>query len=362
MQRAVIVVAALCLLVATGAQATPYAGEFLATGIGARPLGMGGAFVALADDASATYWNASALPRAKRGAIYMHSERFGQLVNYDSGALVFRSRESESGAKSAFGIGLVMVSIPGIIFTTTDPTELAQIETGLDGLYNTNDPDGTEGNGRIDGPTERLNFELLANTAKEVTDRQTGVFLSYGRTRVFHPSLSMGGSVKFVRKSVGSYSAWGIGVDLGAFYDVTPNWAVAANLQDITTTFLDWSNTPSGEREYITPNVKLGTAYTREIGAIAGSITVAGDFDFRFETETGASFKAGSVTGDVRAGVEYWYRDTLALRFGSERLGGDTNPFTGGAGLRIKAVTFDYAYLSHSDLDDVHRISGGVVF
>ena len=34
-----------------------YAGEFLSLGVGARPLGMGGSFSAIADDSTAAYWN-----------------------------------------------------------------------------------------------------------------------------------------------------------------------------------------------------------------------------------------------------------------------------------------------------------------
>jgi len=43
----------LCLLTCSVAYADKYAAEFLNTGVGARALGMGGAFVALADDATA---------------------------------------------------------------------------------------------------------------------------------------------------------------------------------------------------------------------------------------------------------------------------------------------------------------------
>jgi hypothetical protein len=112
--------------------------------------------------------------------------------------------------------------------------------------------------------------------------------------------------------------------------------------------------------------MKLGTAYTRAVPAISGNLTGALDLDLRFEDVAGGSFSLGGMPGVVRAGLEYWYRDALALRVGSEGLSRPDQPYTAGAGFRVRrfsaTVAFDYADRSHAELDDVHRVSGGVTF
>ena len=61
----------------------PVFGAFNDIGVGARPLGLGGAFVALADDSNASNYNAAGLAYVKNihlGATY--AQRFSGLVNY----------------------------------------------------------------------------------------------------------------------------------------------------------------------------------------------------------------------------------------------------------------------------------------
>ena len=61
-----------------------YAGEFMAIGIGGRPLGMGGAFTGVADDVTSGYYNPAGLANLNYPQLsLMHSEQFGELVNYD---------------------------------------------------------------------------------------------------------------------------------------------------------------------------------------------------------------------------------------------------------------------------------------
>src|SRR6266850_6391202 len=69
------------LLLPTPALATRYAGEFLRIGVGARALGMGSAFVGLADDGTSAYWNPAGLATLRsREATAMHAEQFGSIV------------------------------------------------------------------------------------------------------------------------------------------------------------------------------------------------------------------------------------------------------------------------------------------
>ncbi len=63
-----------CLLLAPPARAADFAAAFLKTGAGARALGMGSAFVGVANDASAPYWNPAGLIRTQ-GKVFLASHQ-----------------------------------------------------------------------------------------------------------------------------------------------------------------------------------------------------------------------------------------------------------------------------------------------
>ena len=56
-----IVISMIVLSFSITAYAQKYAAEFLTTGVRARALGMGGAYVAVANDATASFWNPAVL-------------------------------------------------------------------------------------------------------------------------------------------------------------------------------------------------------------------------------------------------------------------------------------------------------------
>src|ERR1035437_4205301 len=64
---------------ATGVQP----GEFMSYGAGARSLAMGAAFVGVADDASATYWNPAGLPHMARKELTLLKATLFADTTYD---------------------------------------------------------------------------------------------------------------------------------------------------------------------------------------------------------------------------------------------------------------------------------------
>ncbi|SVD08055.1 uncharacterized protein METZ01_LOCUS360909, partial [marine metagenome] len=110
-----IFVAVAVLASAHGARAASgYAGEFLAVGAGARGLALGGAYVALVDDATSGYWNPAALATGPgRQAHFMHAERYSGLVDQDFVAVVGGSQFMFDGV----ALSLLRLGVDGIEFT-----------------------------------------------------------------------------------------------------------------------------------------------------------------------------------------------------------------------------------------------------
>jgi len=298
-----------------------YAGEFLSTGVGARALGMGGTFVAISEDITAGYWNPSALAAISYPQLAgMHAQRFANIVNYNYGAAAL-----PVGKNSGLALSVIRLGVDDI-----PDTRNALEEIGVP-------------NGIID-PGERIDPSrvIYFNSA------EYALYLSYGTKK--NSNFFYGGNVKVLKKGIGENSAWGMGFDLACLWKPYPKLKVGVNLQDITTTLLVWD---TGRQEAITPTSKIGGAYFWESSKIAGQIIPAFDMDVRFENRRySAQYNLGRVSFDLHFGMEYRLKKLLALRMGL-----DTGRFTAGIGVKLPKLNVDYAFLSHSDLGNTHRIS-----
>ena len=305
-----------------------YAGEFLALGVGGRALGMGGAHTAVVNDVTAGYWNPAGLARIDYPQIVlMHEEHFGNLVNYNYGAVAI-----PYGNDMSFGISVIRLSIDGIPDTRD---ALVDRITGQV-IYD------------ITNPYARIDYSKI----KGFNNTDYAFYLTFAKRQ--SEDFYWGANVKIISRSIAEYSAFGIGFDAGAYYKPMDNLHLGASIQDITTTLVAWS---TGTNELISPTLKLGAAYGIEF--LGGTFMPTMDFDVRFENRQFASnFNVGPVSFDVHSGVEYSYKGLFSVRAGYS----DVKQITLGAGVRLPKLNIDYSFArfsaSETDrLNDSHRIS-----
>jgi hypothetical protein len=306
-----------------------YAGEFMAIGVGSRPLGMGGAFVGIADDVTAGYYNPAGLANLNYPQIsLMHSEQFGDLVNYDYGAVGI-----PFGTDMSFGLSIMRLGVDGI-----PDTRNALIDGQTGELIND-----------INNIYARLDYSRIT----EFSNQDWAFYLTFAKRQ--SENFYWGANIKIIRRDIAEFSATGIGFDLGAFYVPLENLTIGANLQDITTTLIAWD---TGRNELVSPTLKLGSAY-KITGFLGGYIMPVLDFDIRFENRRFASqFNLGPVSFDVRAGLEVDISDLVYIRGGYS----DVKQFTVGAGVKLPKLNIDYSFarFAESEIDrlpDSHRIS-----
>jgi hypothetical protein len=334
---------ALSLLSFQDAQATKYAGAFMANGGGARALGMGGAFTAVADDASTTFWNPSGLATVtKRELLLMHSERFGDLIDRDFVAYTQPVNWAIlGGSSSGIGVSVIRLGVDDIPFT--------------DHLTEQLDSDG-------DGNVSDEELRGLFNLQDEIqykSDQEFALMLSYGESV---GNWQVGATVKFIRQSIGSYSSLGIGADLGFLRpQVWKHLNFGIKFQDLTTTYLSWS---TGRNELVTPAVVPGLSWRAPIDPWNMDYTLSADLESRFDNRRDADqMWAGSFSANAHLGLEVGFSRKVFLRGGFDS-GFSAVNLTAGAGFIINPVTVDYAYAGDTlDIDEVtHRISLSVRF
>jgi hypothetical protein len=314
-----------------------YAASFLEIGVGARALGMGGAFCSLADDGQGFYWNPAGMALLKRPRLSgMYGPQFGTL--------------GDPLARFHF-IGYAQ-PLPGDVLVSMNWIRLSVDDIPV---YS-----GLEGNSYLDRLSNR---SLRPDGEPEgfLQDTEDAFIFSFSKRNewiadlgwLYHKmrlDLPMGINIKWIRQSLGDYSATGLGLDVGGlirchlddFFQTEKLGilAVGIHVQDATRTTLRWR---SKHQDAIPRNVKTGVSYQSPLPLHGHFLTIAADHDTRWG-------------GNTHLGLEYRGFGVLALRAGSD--GGN---FTGGAGLHIKAVEIDYAFLSHS-LDSLHRLSCAIVF
>jgi len=322
-----------------------YGADFLAGGVGARALGMGGAYVGHANDVTSGYWNVAGLQALNYPeAAYMHAERFGGIVSFDYGAFAFPIT-----ARSTVGISF--------------------FRSGVDNIANTLAAFNPDTGLPRPNPENYITYFSAADYA---------FFVSYARR--LRENLSVGVTGKIIRRTIGDFAnAWGYSFDIGAQYKIG-RVQLGLNLQDATSMIQSWSvnqdqfvdfeatfgeTAPQGGTELVLPVARLGAATNLPLTDDIG-FTLGMDVDLAFDRQQAYALNTGDISFHPRLGGEVTYKGIVALRGGisnvttSERYGTQLTP-TIGAGLNISQVSVDYGFGDfgglQSELGYSHRIS-----
>lgn len=318
---------------------------FLKISPGARAGGMGEAFVALADDATATWWNPAGLAYVRNNEVtLMHSNWLPQFkfndLYYD-----FLSYVHMVDGWGTFGTNVIFLNLGESIRTDETGREL--------GTFNS--------------------YEMAL----------TG---SYGSPVTNDEKMAVGVNMRFIYSNLspvgagaekGEGTATSVGVDIGWFwYTPIRNLQLGANLSNMgpPVAYID-----RAQADPLPTNLKVGFAY-HVVKSPYNTLTLVGDFDreivYLDESGDADPFYLAMVntwsdgpfwtTNIYHIGAEYWYTDLVGLRAGywNDELG-KVKPLTFGASLKYSLYRFDFSYVSAGEghpLQDTMRFSLSIGF
>lgn len=283
--------------------ATKYAGEFQELGVGGRACAMGGIGVAQYADPSVIYFNPAGCFYVSRSALIMHAENFAGAVKNEFGSVILPK------GNMSIGFGLQYLSVGEIKLTELQDTT----------------------------PPSSSNPPIPYDT---VGTKDLVLYINVARG---NEMLSYGANIKVFYRDLAVITGYGGGIDLGVTLNLEHLTAGLA-IRDFVLSPIIWSN---GTKETIVPKVSFGVAPLIILSKINSVITIGCDIVKSIDTE---GF-------DLNLGLEYAYKDFVFGRAGVYR-----GNYTLGVGLKYKWFSLDYAFVTHSDLHDSNKFSGGFIF
>ena len=305
--RAKFGISIVCLLSAAIARADGFAAAYLETGAGARGAGMGSAFAAVVDDASAPYWNPAGLVRAQ-GKGLATSVRSLSLDRRQSSVSAILNLRGEL----AFGFTWLHASVGGLE------------ERAASGVV-IGDMDNSENAFHV-AVGRRLSSRIAVGGAMKILNHRIDV-----------PSL------------VKAASAKGHGFDLGIQFHLTPQTVLASTARNLNAE-LSWK-VPRGGHRVSTSNDPLATILAMGVAhRLRGNLLVAADLHL-------------GDAGYLNLGTEWEVNSSLTLRGGLNRLpSADRSAGSVAAGLSLRPMRREMLQFHYTYATDELGAGSGHIF
>ncbi len=337
--KRILLLAPMCAMIAVTAEGQEVtkvgttSAKFLSIAVGARALGMGGAFVAVADDASGMYWNPSGIARLNTSeAVFSHADWIAD-IDFNYGAV----------AIPVEGLGTFGLNFTSMTTNDMERTTVTQ-------------PEGTG--------------EMFS-----VGSYAIGIAYARNLTEWF----SIGVNAKYISEHIWNSGASGFAIDIGTLFTTPfPGLKFGAGIANFGTKMkID------GDDLIVLQDISQNNGNNGNINAHLST----DNFDIPLTLRIGFAYEPivdesnhltividalhpNDNSESINIGAEYQFLDNiLSLRGGYKGLGtrDRQEEFTVGGGARYEIVPgliarFDYAFLKFGLLSNVNVFSLGVQF
>jgi hypothetical protein len=309
------------------------AAPFLGISAGPRAIGMGSAFVAMADDASALYWNPSGIARTMKNEFTATHSGWLVNTNYNWVGFVLNLNNSD---------------FLGISFT--------QLDYGEDYVTTVVAPEGTG------EKWDAMDIAFGLSYARNLTDR-----------------FSIGGTAKYIQQKIWNESASAFALDVGLLYitefnDMKIGMSISNFGTDMTLDGkdlikrIDLDESSAGINKTIAAKLKTDAWTLPLFFRVGVAMDIYKSNLLKFTTAIDA-FRPSDNQSSVNVGGEFSYSDMVFVRAGYKTLFLDESEeglnFGGGLKYNFSGTNYlfvDYAFSTFGRFDDLHSFSLSITF
>jgi len=306
--------------------------QFLKIEVGPRAIGMGGAFVAVANDASTIYWNPAGLVRLKKNEVILTHTDWLADTNFDFAGMVFHLGRFGTLATSITTLNMAEMEVRTVFY-----------------------PEGTG---------EKFDCGDLAagiSYARNLTDR-----------------FSIGFNAKYIRQTIWHMAASSIAFDIGTLFTTQFNqMKIGMSISNFgnkmryegkdTRIFYDFDPQKFGDNDRLPAYLQTDKWALPLMFRVGVAMDVLKSLPHRLTVAVDANHPNDN-TENINLGGEYVFKDWVSLRLGYKSLftRDSEEGLTAGAGLkyplRYATLKIDYAYADFGRLTSVHRFAISIEF